>query len=720
MTVKACVGRWVAMACVLWIVSAAPAARIETAHDEKAGTLRASIDGKEAFTFFCGADLDLPYIVPRSPSGKAMTVVHPAKYPHHRSLWFADKVQLAGKRTVIFYNALYSRADKNDPNSPFVDRVRLTELKPPSVEGDSATIDAKLLWEMDRNVPVLDEVLRMRLTALGGGEYLLDMTFTLTASYGEVAFVSDSVHYAWPYVRMTPAFSVDQGGRITNSEGGVDQKGTHGQVAKWVDYSNTIDGTAEGLAMLSHSANPQPHKWLTRDYGTFGPRRIDARSGKKFTLNKGQSIETRVALLVHKGDVTGGKVARRYAAYAGGAKGPVGAAGPAGVGPVAKIAVSAGKHERTDTPVSVSLKGVAGLSGREELRLEEVTGGRRRPVVSQLIPGDEPRLSWILTGRTAAGTSRAYELVSGEPVKAAGSVNLNVGEKALEITCGGTKVLRYNHATVPAPKGQSKLYDRSGFIHPLWSPGGAVLTGIHPGDHYHHLGLWHPWTKTKFEGRSVDFWNLKAGNGTMRFKEWGSVASGPVFGAFRAIQEHVDLSAPGGEKVVLTEKFDVRVWNAAPKDAYWLMDYTTTQRCASQSPLELAQYRYGGFGFRATTEWNKDNSDYLTSEGKTRKDGHATRARWCITQGKTSKGEAGIVFLSHPENYEHPEPMRIWPQGPIFFNFCPIQKKARTLEPGNDYVLKYRLCIFHGKADARQAERVWRDFAEPPAVKLAR
>jgi len=292
------------------------AERIRFEPNEKEGRLKVAIDGKEAFTYFHGADLDLPYIVPRSPAGKAMTIVQTNPYPHHRSIWFADRVQLAGQRVGRFYNALYSRADKNDPNSLFRDRIRHVKSGPMTAKGDGASVRIDLLWELDGKTPVLDERRDVRIRALGGGEFLLDITFTVTASYGEVKFLSDAVHYAWPYVRMHPEFSVKQGGRITNSAGGVNQKGTHGKAARWVDYSNTTGGKNAGLAVFSHGSNAHPHSWLTRDYGTFGPRRADARSGKRFALPKGKSLATRIGILVHRGDVKEGKVAERYAEYA--------------------------------------------------------------------------------------------------------------------------------------------------------------------------------------------------------------------------------------------------------------------------------------------------------------------------------------------------------------------------------------------------------------------
>jgi hypothetical protein len=295
---------------------AADAPRVQTVDDGK-GQLAIQVDGREAIVYRHGPDEDLAHYWPvRSPSGKLLTVQQTEPYPHHRSFWFADKVQLADQRPVEFYGALYSNgrgADNRKP--PFRDRVRHAEFVSMDSEGDQLTITSKLVWEMDFDTPVLDELRQLRVVALDRGQYFLDVKFTLTAAYDDVTFVSDAVHYAWPYLRMSPEFSVQQGGVITNSEGGKNQAGTNNQVARWVDYSNTIDGQTEGLAVLSHTENEHPHRWLTRDYGTFGPRRVDAKSGKRFTLAEGQSISRRVGIYVHLGDVEEAKVGERYRQY---------------------------------------------------------------------------------------------------------------------------------------------------------------------------------------------------------------------------------------------------------------------------------------------------------------------------------------------------------------------------------------------------------------------
>jgi hypothetical protein len=393
-----------------------------------------------------------------------------------------------------------------------------------------------------------------------------------------------------------------------------------------------------------------------------------------------------------------------------------------GAEPPARITVDAGHYARLDTPVSLDLSGVPCGFPDERLSLVEIKGDRRIPVLVQFEPGSPPRLWWILSGETPADGKRIYELSRGPA-----SVNEQPGvqavkdDSALVLQKGEQRVLQYNYGVVPAPKGQSKLYDRSGFIHPLWSPSGSVLTNIHPKDHYHHLGIWMPWTHTEFEGKPVDFWNLGEGQGTVRFDRFLSTTSGPVYGGFQAEQNHVALKTASGEKVVLKEVWDVRVYNVGgPDKGYWLWDFVSTQRCVADSPLKLLEYRYGGFGFRATADWKGDTAAYLTSQGRTRKDGHATRARWCDTAGVSDGNWKGITFFSNPKNFRHPENMRIWPEyaNDVFFNWAPVQAGDFEMRPGVDHVFRYRQYVHEGKIDIDRTERIWNDIAHPPKVEI--
>ena len=285
--------------------------------DDKAGTLTALIAGREAFVYRYGTDLDLPHIWPlNTPSGRDLLVEQTEPYPHHRSFWFADTVKLEGGRDVSVYNGLYSGIKKSDTayERPFKDHVRHVAFDRCEAKGDRAEIVERLVWEMDNTVPVLDEVRRTVVLSLGGGEYLLDITEELVSRYGEVTVVSDEVHYAWPFLRLNTKFSGTNGGVLLSDTGARGEKETNLKVARWIDYSNALDGKAEGVAILQWP-DGQDHKWLTREYGCFGPRRPDAVSGKPFILVKGTSVRQRVGVLVHSGDVTSGRIAERYKQY---------------------------------------------------------------------------------------------------------------------------------------------------------------------------------------------------------------------------------------------------------------------------------------------------------------------------------------------------------------------------------------------------------------------
>ncbi|MDT8302717.1 MAG: DUF6807 family protein [Sedimentisphaerales bacterium] len=395
--------------------------------------------------------------------------------------------------------------------------------------------------------------------------------------------------------------------------------------------------------------------------------------------------------------------------------------------PLARITVEAGDYTRIDTPVMACLDGVPLVFPWDDIRLVEVKGSSRVEVPVQLEAGSPPRLWWVLSGETQAGSKRMYELVKGDrAVKAIVSAKRN--DKVLWIEKDGKKVLNYNYAVVPPPpievmgekyRKTRDLYNRSAFIHPLWSPTGSVLTNIHPKDHYHHVGIWMPWTKTKFEGKETDFWNLGSGQGTVRFNRFLSTTNGPVYGGFQAEHDHVALKTDEGEKIVLKEVWDVRVYNVGGSDkGYWLVDFVSEQRCVAQSGLLLEKYRYGGFGYRAAAEWKGEKASYLTSQGRTRKDGHATRARWCDTAGVSDGQWKGITHFSHPDNFRHPEPMRIWPEfdNEVFFNWAPVQVDDFELKPGKDHIYRYRMYVHEGKVDVENTERLWNDYAHPPKV----
>jgi len=334
--------------------------------------------------------------------------------------------------------------------------------------------------------------------------------------------------------------------------------------------------------------------------------------------------------------------------------------------------------------------------------------------VQWLGEGEQAVVYFILNGRTAAGATRTFELVTDDDARLkVQRIDTKGTEKVTRFAFRGQDVLHYNRAPTPLPPGVDDVFLRGATIHPIYTPSGKLMTEDFPSDHFHHKGLWQAWVNTQFEGRKIDFWNLKKKTGTVRYVSGGEPVAGAVCARMAARHEHLDLTQ-NPPKRVLDETWDVRVWAVGQK--YHLFDLTSTQRCASDSPLHLKKNRYGGVGYRGPQDWGKKDYTILTSEGKTYDDAHATRARWCIHAGKVTGQPTSVVFMSHPDNPVHPEPMRTSGGFGSFFNWAPVQAGDFTLEPGKTYTFSYRFLIADGDIDAAAAESAWRAFGDPPRV----
>ncbi|HHV85259.1 MAG TPA: hypothetical protein GXX42_05510 [Petrimonas sp.] len=381
-----------------------------------------------------------------------------------------------------------------------------------------------------------------------------------------------------------------------------------------------------------------------------------------------------------------------------------------------------------DVPVSFPLQNIGYNVDSLYLELYEITNTGEKFVASQLEAEHTARLWFILEGFTPKNSTRKFVIKksNGTPsTKTDNSLRLKRSDGNLTLYSNENPVLSYRFRTMYPPAGVNPLFKRSGFIHPVWSPQGEVLSRVQPPDHYHHYGIWSPWTLTHIGDRKVDFWNLAEGEGTVRFAGFLSEISGDVFSGFKALQQHLDFGGKGPDQIAINEVLDVRVWNN--NRGVWIIDYTTSLNTPLENGILLDAYRYGGgIGFRATEKWTKDNCTVLTSEGKTRVDADGSNARWCIVEGESEaqKGRSGILFLSHPSNRAYPEPMRVWPldgnggRGDMFFEFTPIRHKSWKLEKESNYALKYRMIVFDGKIDPKMAEMYWNSFSGSPKIEI--
>ncbi|MBL6714561.1 MAG: PmoA family protein [Pirellulales bacterium] len=276
----------------------------------------------------------------------------------------------------------------------------------------------------------------------------------------------------------------------------------------------------------------------------------------------------------------------------------------------------------------------------------------------------------------------------------------------LVLSDGEKPVVVYNTAFVPSPDPQQPWFGRSGFLHPFTTPAGRVVTDAFPADHMHQHALMFAWTRSSYDGRRVDFWNSAKQEG--RVEHVNTLAQSPD--AIEVALQHV-VTRDGAETVVLHETWRV---SRVPHPSMNLIDLVSTQVCATDLPLQLPEYHYGGMCVRGPLHWNSGDV-MLTSEGNGQQEGNHTRPNWVTMFGDVDDEPCGLAAFSHPSNFRSPQPVRLHPKMP-YFCFAPMVAGDFEITPGTPYVSRFRFAAFDGPVDTAALEAVWTSFAGDAAT----
>lgn len=374
------------------------------------------------------------------------------------------------------------------------------------------------------------------------------------------------------------------------------------------------------------------------------------------------------------------------------------------------VEVRAGDHDRECCVASVELP--PQLRAWRNLRLVRVDDGLAIPV--QVDAAATPRASWCIREKLPAGKTQRYCLgpAADQPADPNG-VSVTDDGKRWWVQVAGKKVLAYNHAIVPAPDPAQPYYAKSGYLHPVFSPSGQLITDDFNPDHPHQHGIMFAWRKTTFEGRLTNGWDQKSQLGRVEHVRVVKAGGGPVFGSLTVELQQVDLTAPGGPKPVFNVAFNVRVYNFGDP---FVIDLDATHTCAGNAPVTIEQIEYGGLMFRGRAEWTHNHQhDYLTSEGKTKLNGDQSRPRWVQLFGPLEKQIIGLSVLDHPANFRFPQPSRLAPETP-YFCFAPASLGSFAIEPGKPHRSRYRFFTHDGKLSSETLDRCWQGYAQPPEV----
>ncbi len=318
----------------------------------------------------------------------------------------------------------------------------------------------------------------------------------------------------------------------------------------------------------------------------------------------------------------------------------------------------------------------------------------------------------LVTGLLTVTTTSAQQPEPASDHQA--SIRVEQPPGALVVHSGEVEVLRYHTATVPAPPEFDAIYRRSGYIHPIRTPQGVIVTGDFSPDHPHQHALFGAWVKTEFAGHAVDFWNLHKGTGRVAHHRVVSTTNDATGGRF--VVEHVYQDLTQGEQPVsvLLETWTVHVHPQT--GPYHVFDIAVQQRCAADKPLRLEKYLYGGMALRGHNQWFQTDASgcqFLTSEGRRRDDGNHTAARWVDMYGAVDGQTVGIAMLSHPSNFRAPQAVRLHPTMP-YFCFAPMVQEGFEITPDKPYRARYRYLVHDGPPDVEAIDQHWQAYAQDP------
>lgn len=299
-----------------------------------------------------------------------------------------------------------------------------------------------------------------------------------------------------------------------------------------------------------------------------------------------------------------------------------------------------------------------------------------------------------------------------------GKLQISEVESAIEIRFAGKPILTYNKISPPLPDGIAAIYQRSGFLHPVASPSGRVVTGAFAADHPHQNGIFTAWVMTKWNDRPIDFWNL--GKGVGRVSHQQVVQSFAEPGKIGFVVELVHTAEEKPVVEILRERWKVTAWET--DGSYHKFDLETTQTALTDSPLTIEKYHYGGVGYRGPVEWLSDKEaasadadpgiakrqpfQFINDRGSDRIEGNEEHARWVSATGQIDGRMVSVTVLCHESNFRSPQAARLHPTKP-YFAYSPCLDGTFTIDRQNEYRATFRYLVTDAAPDEQWIKGQW-------------
>ena len=267
------------------------------------------------------------------------------------------------------------------------------------------------------------------------------------------------------------------------------------------------------------------------------------------------------------------------------------------------------------------------------------------------------------------------------------------------ILAGKAPVLRYNFGTVPVPAGVKGKYAvaRSNYVHPLYGPGGEVLTTDFSRDHPHHRGIYWAWPEVYYKGQKRD---LHALQGVFaRPVGMVPVVSGPVFARLQA----ENLWKWGDTEPIVRETAIIRAFAAGSGGRCIDFEFRFTALVDGVSIARRGQSHYGGFNMRCSSRQGQKIAYHTDAAGST------PRRSWGRIVGTPPKGTqpVSISIFQHAANPDYPGDWQPYPNINWLQPTFPAKGTKYALSKDKPLVLRYRLWVRSGPLADKTLADLW-------------
>lgn len=278
----------------------------------------------------------------------------------------------------------------------------------------------------------------------------------------------------------------------------------------------------------------------------------------------------------------------------------------------------------------------------------------------------------------------------------------------LHVTEGTSPVLTFCYGD-QLPGGVDKKYTRSCYIHPLWSPGGEVITDDFPKDHPHHHGVFWAWPVVKVREQTTQNWHPHDPPLRHHFVKWLEQTVDDT-GATISLENRWLLD---NNEEVAREQVQLVIHPQSGLTRY--IDVGITIQAVG-GPLTLqgtheGRKGYGGFCWRAAPALG---NAIITTESGISKDDLVNQDHWWVD---LSTSRTGMAILP---GGQYPELPPKWMARKSYAGFVNVSwpgLEPVTLEEDQSVSLRQRLYLHDGRLNSEEIDKAARSYLTEESIR---